>query len=397
MIRLLTAGESHGPKVTAILEGLPAGIPLSRAVIDAQLARRQKGYGSGGRMQIEHDRVRITSGVMAGLSTGAPISLEVENRDYANWREREIEPLTVPRPGHADLTAALKYGYRELRLGLERASARETTMRVAAGTICRAYLAEFGIRIGGYVRQIGAVQAELAPQEEEATYLARFAAAEENDVRCPDPAAAAAMHEAIRQAKIDRDTLGGVFEVVALGVPPGLGSHVHYDRRLDARIVAALVSIHAMKGAEIGPAFENAGWRGSAVHDAILRDEAGYLKRRGNRAGGIEGGATTGQPIVARVAMKPIATLLQGIDSVNLATGEPEPTVYERSDFCALPRAVPVGEAMLALVLAQELAAKLGGDSIAEQRPRFAALRQARLVDLPMNARRWRFGYDGAD
>ncbi|MCY4105950.1 MAG: chorismate synthase [Chloroflexi bacterium] len=395
MIRLLTAGESHGPQVTAILEGMPAGIPVPPAIIDEQLARRQKGYGSGGRMRIERDRVQVTGGVMAGQSTGAPISLVVTNRDFANWQDRAIEPLTVPRPGHADLTAAVKYGYRELRLGLERASARETTMRVAAGAICRAYLAEFGIRIVGYVRQLGAVQADLPALQDEAAYEARFAAAEANDVRCPDAAAAAAMRKAIRQVKIDRDTLGGVFEVVALGVPPGLGSHVHYDRRLDGRIVAALVSIHAMKGAEIGPAFENAGRRGSKAHDAILRDEAGNLTRRSNRAGGIEGGITTGQPIVARVAMKPISTLLQGIDSVDLATGEASPTVYERSDFCALPRAVPVGEAMLAFVLAQELAAKLGGDSLAEQKPRFAALRQAHLDDLPMAARRWRFDEEG--
>ena len=394
MIRLLTAGESHGPQVSAILEGMPAGIPLPNALIDEQLARRQRGYGSGGRMQIERDRVRITGGVMAGQSTGAPIALHVSNRDFANWRERDIEPMSVPRPGHADLTAALKYGYRELRLGLERASARETTMRVAAGAICRAYLAEFGIRIGGYVCQLGEVGLELPPLNDEGAYEARFQAAEASDVRCPDAKAAVAMHEAIRQVKIDQDTLGGIFEVVALGAPPGLGSHAHYDRRLDARIVAAMVSIHAMKGAEIGPAFENARRRGTAVHDAITRDEAGNLTRRGNRAGGIEGGISTGQPIVARVAMKPIATVLQGFDSVNLATGEAAPTAYERSDFCALPRAVPVGEAMLALVLAQELAAKLGGDSLVEQRPRFAALRRAHLDDLPMDDRRWRFGYD---
>ena len=220
MIRLLTAGESHGPQITAILEGMPAGIPVPGALIDEQLARRQRGYGAGARMRIERDRARISGGVVAGRSTGAPIALQVANRDYANWRDSEIEPLSVPRPGHSDLTAAIKYGYRELRLGLERASARETTMRVAAGAICRAYLAEFGIRIGGYVCQIGAARAELAPLMEEAAYEARFAAAEENDVRCPDAAAALAMRQAIRQAKIDRDTLGGVFEVVALGVPP---------------------------------------------------------------------------------------------------------------------------------------------------------------------------------
>ncbi len=393
MIRLLTAGESHGPEVSGILEGLPAGIPLPRALIDEQLRRRQLGYGSGGRMQIERDRVEINGGVMAGKSTGAPIALRIRNRDFANWRAREITPLTVPRPGHADLTAALKYGYRELRLGLERASARETTVRVAAGAICRAYLAEFGIRIGGYVRQLGPVRAELPPLVDERSYEARFQAAEASDVRCPEEDAASAMRAAIRQVKIDKDTLGGVFEVVALGVPPGLGSHAHYDRRLDARLVAALVSIHAMKGAEIGPAFENASRRGTAVHDAIYTDGTGQLSRRSNRAGGIEGGISTGQPIVARAAMKPIATVLQGFDSVDLATGAASATVYERSDFCALPRAVPVGEAMLAFVLAQELAAKLGGDSLAEQRPRFAALRQARLEDLPMDDMPWRFDY----
>ena len=222
----------------------------------------------------------------------------------------------------------------------------------------------------------------------------RFANAEQNDVRCPDAEAAERMHEAIRQAKIDKDTLGGIFEIVALGVPPGLGSHVHFDRRLDARIISAMVSIHAMKGAEIGPAFENATLPGSQVHDDILLDEDGQtLTRPTNRAGGIEGGITTGAPIVARVAMKPISTLLRGTESVNLATGEPEKTTYERSDFCAVPRAVPVGEAMMAIVLADSLMEKLGGDSIEEMRPRFESLRRARLEDLPMDNVEWRFGY----
>jgi chorismate synthase len=250
---------------------------------------------------------------------------------------------------------------------------------------------EFGIIIGGYTVQIGEAKANLA---RELDYLERFEQAEASDVRCPDNWTTEAMHEAIHQAKVDKDTLGGVFEVVALHVPPGLGSHVHYDRRLDAKIVAAMVSIHAMKGAEIGNAFENAGKRGSEVHDAILPGENGELHRPTNRAGGLEGGITTGDPIVVRVAMKPIATILQGMDSVNLVTGEAEMTTYERSDFCALPRAVPIGEAMLAIVLTDALIEKLGGDSMEEMRPRFDTLRKARVQDLPMNNVEWRFGFN---
>lgn len=392
MIRFFTAGESHGPMLTAILEGIPAGLPLSAADIDVELARRQKGYGSGGRMSIEKDHVRITSGLMNGRTTGGPIALLVENRDWKNWKERDITPMTTPRPGHADLTGAVKYGYRELRLSLERSSARETTMRVAVGAICKRLLQAFGIAIGGYVVQIGGVRLENMAG---VSYETRFQRAEANDVRCPDAVTAERMHEEIRQAIIDKDTLGGIFEVYALHVPPGLGTYVQHDRKLDARIVSAMVSIQAMKGAEIGPAFENATRRGSQVHDAIVLDDDGRrLRRLTNRAGGLEGGITTGEPIVVRVAMKPISTLLQGIDSVNLATSEPEKTTYERSDFCALPRAVPVGEAMLAVVLADALVEKLGGDSIEEMRPRFDTLRQASLDDLLMDNMEWRFGYE---
>ena len=389
-IRFFTAGESHGPGLTAILEGMPAGLPLSVDDINRDLRRRQKGYGSGGRMQIEKDKIVITSGVMNGMTTGAPIALHVQNRDFKSWKERDITPITTPRPGHADLTGALKYGYRELRLSLERASARETTMRVAIGGICKRFLDAFGIKIDGYVVQLGDVKADLAamPLEE------RIARNEDNDVRCPDAAAAERMHAAIRQVKIDKDTLGGVFEVVARGLPPGLGSHVHYDRKLDGKLVAAMVSIQAMKGAEIGSAFENAGKRGSQVHDEITVDADGNLSRKTNRAGGLEGGISTGQPIVVRVAMKPISTMLRGAASVDLASGAPNMTVYERSDFCALPRAVPVGEAMMAIVLADALLEKLGGDSIEEMKPRFAALRRNRVGDLPMDNAEWRFGYD---
>ncbi|HUN05522.1 MAG TPA: chorismate synthase [Aggregatilineales bacterium] len=391
MLRFLTAGESHGPLLSAIMDGLPAGLPLHADDINLELARRQQGYGSGGRMNIERDEVRITAGLMNGMTTGGPLALHVENRDFKNWKEKDIDPMPTPRPGHADLTGAIKYGYRDLRVALERASARETTMRVAAGAVARKLLAEFGIVIGGYVTQVGAVKVDVPV---ELPYLERFTIAEGNDVRSPVLNAVDSMHEAIRQIKIDKDTLGGVMEIVALNVPPGLGSHVHWDRRLDAKIVAAMVSIHAMKGAEIGPAFENAGKPGTQVHDAIALGEEGNLIRKTNRAGGFEGGITTGEPIVARVAMKPIATILQAMESVNLATGEPEPTVYERSDFCALPRAVPIGEAMMALVIADALLEKLGGDSIGEMRPRFDTLRRARLSELPMDNVEWRFGYE---
>jgi len=390
MIRFLTAGESHGPRLTAILEGMPAGIPVEPDYINRQLARRQEGYGSGGRMNIERDEAQITSGIAAGLTTGAPIAMMVENRDYKNWREKDITPMTTPRPGHADLTGAIKYGYSDLRIALERASARETTMRVAVGAICMRFLQEFGIKIGGYVTQIGA---EVATLGADLSLEARIEQAEESDVRCPDAESTERMHAAIRQAKIDKDTLGGVMEIVAIGVPPGLGSHVHYDRRLDARIVGAMVSVHAMKGAEIGAAFENAGKPGSQVHDVIALGADGQITRTTNRAGGLEGGITTGEPIIARVAMKPISTLMRGIGSVNLASGAEESTVYERSDFCAVPRAVPILEAMLAFVLADALIEKLGGDSLAEMRPRFETLRKANLADLIMDNVEWRFGY----
>ena len=387
MLRFLTAGESHGPALTAILEGIPAGLPLDGEEINVQLQRRQKGFGSGGRMRIEQDRVRLRGGVLNGQTTGAPIAMEIENRDFANWRDREIRPMTIPRPGHADLTGAIKYGYRELRLALERASARETAARVAAGAVCQRLLAEFDIAVGGYVVQIGAVS---VPSLENVGYAERFAAAEESDVRCPDPAAAEAMHACIREAMAARDTLGGVLEVVALHLPPGLGSHVHWDRRLDARLMMAVGSIPAVKGVEVGPAFENAARRGTEVHDEIFT-EGDLLVRRTNRAGGLEGGITTGQPVIVRAAMKPISTTLTPLRSVDLASGESAETRYERSDICAVPRAVVVAEAMVAFVLADALLEKLGGDSLAEMRPRFAGLRQGTLQELEMDNDPWRF------
>ncbi len=391
MLRFLSAGESHGPALTGILEGMPAGLPLVPEDINRDLARRQQGYGSGGRMQIERDRARITGGVMNGQTTGSPIALIIENRDWANWAGRDIPPMTTPRPGHADLTGATKYGYRDLRLALERASARETAVRVAVGAICKRLLAEFGITVGGYVTEIAGEVAHF--DDDPPDYPARFAAAEESAVRCPDPEAAERIRAAIRQAKIDKDTLGGVIEVVALGLPPGLGSHVHYDRRLTGRLAGAVCSVPSIKGAEIGPAFANARRTGTQVHDRMVLDDEGRIRRTSNRAGGLEGGMTTGEPLVVRAAMKPISTTLTPLESVNLATGEPDHTVYERSDFCATSRAVVVIEAMVAFVLAGELLRKLGGDSIDEMRPRFDALRQGRVDELPMDNTPWQFGF----
>ncbi|HEX5052877.1 MAG TPA: chorismate synthase [Planctomycetota bacterium] len=393
-LRFLTAGESHGPSLTGILEGMPAGLPLDEATIARDLARRQQGFGAGGRMKIERDHARITAGVLAGTTTGAPIALSIENRDHAAWARRDIAPMTVPRPGHADLTGAVKYGYGDLRLSLERASARETAMRVAIGAVCRTLLAEFGVTVGGYVTSIGTVHvppsvSPVAP----ASFVERFAAAERSDVRCHDEQVAARMHEAIQATIGARDTIGGTIEVAALHVPPGLGSHVHWDRRLGARIAAALMSIHAVKGVEIGDGFAATQRPGTLAHD-VLHLEQTAIASHTNRAGGIEGGISNGAPIVARIAMKPIATTLEPLASVDLATGQAAITRYERSDFCQVPRAVPIAEAMLALVLADALLEKLGGDSIAELRPRFEALRAMRLEDLSMNNQPWRFGYE---
>lgn len=394
MLRFLTAGESHGPELTAILEGMPAGLPVDVAGLNHQLARRQTGYGSGGRMKIERDTALITAGVMNGRTTGAPIAMRLLNRDYARWRARDIPPMTTPRPGHADLTGAIKYGYRELRLALERASARETAARVAVGAVCAQFLAHCGIQIGSYVVQIGPVTVEIPAT---LGYRERWEAAETNDLRCPIPAALPDLRAAIWDAMQAKDTVGGVFEVVAVGVPPGLGSHVHWDRRLNAQIMYALGSIHAIKGVEIGAGFGAARLTGSQLHDEIFLDSDGQtLRRNSNNAGGFEGGITTGEPVVARAAMKPISTVLNPRRSVDLANAAPAPTTYERSDFCAVPRAAVVGEAMLAFTLANALLDKTGGDSLAEIETRLAHLRRARLEDLLMDNVPWRFGYHDA-
>ena len=380
MLRFLTAGESHGPSLMAILEGMPAGLSIAPDIIDNELERRQKGYGSGGRMKIEKDSVQILGGVMDGQTTGAPIAMLVQNADHVKWKGKAIEPMTAPRPGHADLTSAVKYGYKDLRPALERASARETTMRVAVGAVCKHFLSQFGIVVGGYVKSIGEVEADLNGID----YPVRFEAAEESDVRCPDRVAAEKMRSQIEKIIHAKDTLGGVLEIVVLNAPVGLGSFSQWDQRLEAKLAMAVMSVQAIKGVEIGDAFENAKRLGTQAHDAIGLNGKD-LVRSSNRAGGIEGGISNGQPIVVCAAMKPIATTLTPQQTVDLATGSESPTKYERSDFCPVPRAVPILESMVAFVLADALIEKLGGDSLSEMIPRFAALRKATLEDLKMD------------
>ena len=379
-LRFLTAGESHGPSLTAILDGMPAGLAITPNIINKDLARRQQGYGSGGRMKIEKDTVQITGGVMAGETTGAPIALIVQNDDHIKWKGKAVEPMTAPRPGHADLTGAVKFGYKDLRPALERASARETTMRVAVGAVCKHFLNQFGIVVAGYVSSIGEVQADFG----EMPYEERFQRAEESDVRCPVEGSAQKMRDEIEKTIHGKNTLGGVLEIVALNLPVGLGSFMQWDKRLEARLAMAIMSVQAIKGVEVGDAFENAKLPGTRGHDPMTLERSN-VQRLTNRAGGTEGGVSNGQPIIIRAAMKPIATTLTPQQTVNLAIGENAPTKYERSDFCPVPRAVPILEAMVAFVLADALIEKLGGDSINEMKPRFESLRKANLDDLQMD------------
>ncbi len=366
MLRFLTAGESHGPCLTAVVEGLPAGLSIDEGAINRELARRQVGYGRGQRMQIEKDEVELLGGVVRGRTTGAPVSMLIRNRDWENWRHAgtsgSLPRLTVPRPGHADYAGMIKYRLEDARPVRERASARETAARVAVGALAKQLLAAFGTSIGSFVSELGGVQAAIP----DLTYAEVFALAESNDLRCPDQDAYEGMRDAVDAAREAGDTVGGVFVVAAVDVLAGLGSYVQWDRRLDARLAAAVMSIPGVKGVEIGPAFENARHRGTAVHDQLYSDGKGGVRRTTNRSGGTEGGISNGSPLEVRAAMKPIPTTLQPLHSVDLERGEAAETQYQRSDVCAVPSAAVVGEAMVAWVLAVEVGEKLGGDSLAE-------------------------------
>ncbi len=373
MMRFLTAGESHGPQLVAVVEGMPAGFDIDPARINHELARRQKGYGRGGRMAIEHDEVRIVSGVRFGQSMGSPITMVIENLDYKNWLKRmsidprdrdEGRPVTRPRPGHADLAGVLKYNLDDIRNVLERASARETTARVAVGALARQILEPFGIDVLGYVVSIGSIKARTPPS----MALSELRqATEASQVRVADAQAERAIIDEIDACKKTGDTLGGVVEVTASGLPVGLGSYVQWDRKLDARLAHALLSLQAVKGVEFGMGFEAAAVRGSQLHDEIGYDAAArHFTRLSNNSGGTEGGMSTGEPLRVRVAFKPLSTLMQPLRSVDIKTKAQAVGTIERSDVCAIPAAAVIAEAVMAFELANSFLEKFGGDSLTE-------------------------------
>ena len=376
MLRYLNAGESHGQCLMAVLEGVPAGLPLTAEEVNQDLARRQGGYGRGGRMRIEKDQIEFTCGVRKGKTLGSPLGLLIRNKDWENWKDiMAVEPgppptervVTRPRPGHADLVGAIKYGHRDIRNVLEKASARETAIRVAVGAVGKALLGQFGMKVVSYTMEIGRVTAQ-GPDDP----LEAYTKAEKSQVRCWDQLAGEKMIEEIRSAKHKGDSLGGVFEVVVTNPPIGLGSYAQWDRRLSARLAMAAMSIQAMKGVEIGMGFESARRFGSEVHDDIYPDqsETGFL-RKTNNAGGLEGGITNGQSIVLRVAMKPIATLYKPKQSVDIQTKQPFEATVERSDICTVPAAGVVGEAVIAYEMANAMLEKFAGDSLEEMKRNF--------------------------
>jgi len=367
-LRMITAGESHGPGLTCIIEGLPAGLELDRDAINRDLARRQLGHGRGGRMKIERDQAQVSGGVRHGRTLGGPIALQVENRDYANWEERmspwpvegPVAEVHLPRPGHADLVGTQKYGLTDVRNILERASARETAARVAGGAVAKAFLRELGVSIYSHVIQITGVS---APRRDNLT-PADFEHVDESPVRCLDPESGTAMVAEIDRLRKANESLGGVFEVRAFGLVPGLGSHVSWEERLDGRLGQALLSIQAIKAVAVGDGYEVAGLPGSQAHDEIFHDEERGYFRETNRAGGVEGGMTTGAPLVVRGSMKPLPTLTKPLRSVDISTHEPAEALRERTDSCTVPAAGIVGEAMVAFVLADAYRQKFGGDHI---------------------------------
>src|SRR5947209_5603645 len=371
-LRLTTAGESHGPGLTCIIEGLPAGLTLDREPLNRDLARRQLGHGRGGRMKIERDQVMVTGGVRHGRTLGSPIALEVVNRDYANWEERmnpwpveaPLQEVHLPRPGHADLVGTQKFGLSDVRDVLERASARETAARVAGGAVAKAFLAAMGVQVRSHVIRIASATAPIP----ESLRVEDFDQVDRSPVRCLDEQASRGMVAEIDRLRKANESLGGVFEVRAFGVVPGLGSHVSWEERLDGRLGQAILSIQAMKGVAIGEGWEVSGVPGSEAHDEIFWDEQRGYYRQTNRAGGLEGGMTTGEPLVIRASMKPLPTLTKPLRSVDIATHEPADALRERTDSCTVPAAGVVGEAMVAFVLADAYRRKFGGDHIDDVR-----------------------------
>lgn len=380
MLRFLTAGESHGESLIAILEGLPAGLELSSSQINVELARRQKGYGRGKRMEIESDRVEFFSGLRGGRTLGSPLAMRVRNRDWENWvdtmapegRNRDARPVSSPRPGHADLAGGIKYGLKDFRNILERASARETAARVAVGAVAKILLERCGVSVGGHVLSIGKSPTSKADYSRPV----EGAQAESSPVRCLDRSVEREMIRLIDRAAEEGETLGGVFEIRAFDIPVGLGSHVHWDRRLDSDLASAVMSIPAIKGVQIGSGFEGAAQPGSAVHDAIFHDKTRGFYRQTNNAGGIEGGISNGETIIISAAMKPIPTLMSPLASVHFLSKRSVDAAVERSDVTAVPAACVVGESMVAFVLAKHMLEKFGGDSMDEIHRNLEAYRE---------------------
>tara|TARA_B100001758_G_scaffold151172_1_gene130234 strand:+ start:281 stop:1462 length:1182 start_codon:yes stop_codon:yes gene_type:complete len=389
-IKYLTAGESHGPELTAIVEGIPSNFEVTKEYIDKFLLRRQKTLGSGGRMNIEKDQVLITSGVVNKLTTGGPIALKIINKDWQNWKDKEIEPYVVPRPGHADLVGTLKYNHDDIRHTLERASARETAIRCAVGAIAHQILSQLNIQLVGFVSSIGG-------QSFNPTNIADITSfknlIEQSDVSCPDKNAADLMIKEIKDARKKKDTLGGAITCVAINYPPGCGSYVQFDRKLDAKISSSMISVQSVKAVEIGNGFEASKKYGTEVQDQIKLDN-NKIKRISNNLGGFEGGMSTGEPIMVTSYLKPISTTLTPIKSVDLHSGKETETIYERSDTCAVPRAVPIFEGVLSLDLLNSLIEKTGGDSKDEIAKRVDNLQNYNIEDFELSNKKWTMGYE---
>lgn len=389
-IKYLTAGESHGPELTAIIEGVPSNFTVTKEYIDKFLSRRQKTLGSGGRMNIEKDKVLITSGVVNNLTTGGPIALKIINQDWQNWKNKEIDPYVVPRPGHADLVGTLKYNHDDIRLTLERASARETAIRCAVGAIAHQILSQLNIQLVGFVSSIGSQSFNPGDISDITSFKNLI---EQSNVSCPDEDASDLMIKEIKDARKKKDTLGGAITCIAINYPPGCGSYVHFDRKLDAKISSSMISIQSVKAVEVGNGIEASKKHGTEVQDQMKLDNK-KIKRISNNLGGFEGGMSTGEPIMVTSYLKPISTTLTPINSVDLHSGKETETIYERSDTCAVPRAVPIFEGVLSLDLLNSLLVKTGGDSKDEIAKRVADLQNYNIEDFNLSNKKWKMGYE---